>query len=250
MKIESSLGVDLNISGEELHTSIRFNTEIDSMLDTYNLKMLKDILVLESIGADEERQSTVRSENVVSHMVAGAIIGGGIDAMSFGDSIMDGIIAGAVIGYLFAPLKKDPLARVTLVFADGFCFAVTVDRDALNHLVSICSTNRSVEANLSQTQPSRGSRKLIRSEKSWCHKGVHNMKVRGMWITIFLLASIIAYIFSEPTTTSQYASVRLFSSLEALLRDTGKAWAVAATIGVVFTTILNRLYKNPYTSVH
>jgi hypothetical protein len=249
LKIKSSSGVELDITGEELRTSISLNTKTDSMLDVYHLNMLVDILVVGSIESDEKRQGIIRSKSVTSHMAAGAIIGGGIDALSSGDSILDGILVGAVLGYLFAPSKKDPLARVTLVFADGFSFAVSLDRDALNHLVAVGSINRSSDASVSKNQPSHGCRKLKSSEKYWCHKQFHNMKLFGMCVIVLLLSTIVAFIFSEPTTTSQDGIIHLFSSLETLIRDVGKAWVVAAIISLALAILMNYLYKNPYSSV-
>lgn len=215
------------MKGQVLRPSICTLDSQDTTVDEYDLGQLTDITTVEPIEIDEQRQATLRNSTVMKNVCTGAVAGAAIDYLSPGDSIVNGILVGAMVGWFFAPAKKDPVAHLVLHFSDGETLPVTGDRVALTHLISCISANGTIDN--STPTCSHRVRALTRSEKDMRHQHRSREKSISRALIAFLITFVLFSFVFSPLDSELHTS--LIAGLSEVFAASGKATVVALTIG-------------------
>lgn len=100
-----------------------------------------------------QEQSKKNKGDKTNRLILGALVGVVVDGLSEADSVLDGAVIGATIGYATTPVKKldikeQSMHYVNLLFIDGNSLSLSVDSKGLSQLISIthkATTNESYE---------------------------------------------------------------------------------------------------------
>ena len=214
------------IKGQLLSCSIYSLGKSETHIDVYDLRQLTDITTIEPIEIDAERQSKLRSSAVKKGVATGALVGGVVDALNPGDSIFNGLLLGALVGYLFAENEKDPVAHLTLQFQDGVSLPVVVGRDDLTQLVAVIETNQQQK---SEAGVSKSVRPLTHDEIAAVQRRRAKEKAINVALITFIGSFVALAVVFHPIESSQYQS--FISGLNDVFVAMGKAFGYSIVCG-------------------
>ena len=99
--IETSMGEPLNFNGSKLETRISWQTKLDSNHNIYDLKEVVDIIVTFQPEADGKTNDYIKAKKR-KNISIGAALGLVADYSKGSDTVIDGAIYGAALGWLFS----------------------------------------------------------------------------------------------------------------------------------------------------
>ena len=179
--INIKTGESLYLSGQSISNNDKFRKKV------WCLDQLANIITLDAIEDDKKRKEIIAKSNKDDYMFPGAVAGGVIDSlMGDGDTIIDGVLAGALFGSLISSESnpESPKAIIVLLFKDNITLPLEVDVDEYTKLQTI-AIDQIANAN-ENTAPQRPSLQLW--EKQLIKQSTnHSNKM------ILLLASISVF---------------------------------------------------------
>ncbi|MCE2571845.1 hypothetical protein [Motilimonas eburnea] len=132
---------NLSISGTWI-TQDRVNvTSLTSKIATWDLNQLQGLTTYECVKDDAARKKAAHALKLRNNMLTGAIAGGLFDASSGEDSVLDGVIYGAMFGAISTGSPDEGVGKVGLVFWDGSYLALEVNSAEFTLLQTIAESN-------------------------------------------------------------------------------------------------------------
>jgi hypothetical protein len=202
---------------------------------------LSDITTIEPIEIDAERQKKLRSNAVKKGVATGAVVGAVVDVLSPGDSIIDGIILGALAGWLFAADKKEPVAHLTLRFNDGVSLPVIVGRDDLTQMMAIIETSK--QQSRSEVGSSHTLRHLTPDEIATLQRRSAREKSGRLAFQTLILSFVVLTLLFDPIESSEFGS--FIDGLSDVFTGVGKALGYSIVFSGLFGFCSYRVFLRP-----
>ena len=241
-----SKGSRYHIVNNTLCRSIYSLENGEDSIDIYNLQQLSDITTIEPIEIDAERQEKLRCNSVKKGVATGAVVGAVVDVLNPGDSIIDGIILGALAGWLFAADKKEPVAHLTLRFNDGVSLPVILGREDLTQMMAIIETSK--HQSRSEAGASHTLRRLTPDEMATLQRHSAKEKSSGLALLTFILSFIVLMVLFDPIESDKFVS--FIDGLSAVFTGVGKALGYSIVFSGLFSFCSYRIFLRPKVLSH
>lgn len=205
---------ELKIQRKLLLETIGHKTPLSATIKEWDLIQLETLMTVDSLRDDETRKLATHKNRKRKNIALGAVIGGVIDASAGDDSIVDGILLGALFGAFSTSSPTNPKAQVALIFSDGAHLAVEVSKDEYTQLQVFAKANQG--KNTEGCSSSTKERKLNASEVNMIlnRRSVLSAGARSLMALTTTMISLLAfkYFTSEPEPTAVTVS-SMFSSM-------------------------------------
>jgi hypothetical protein len=205
--ITTSRGDSLRFYGSVLETIIDHRLSFDTKHYSYDLQCVRDIIVTCPTEVDENINKTTKSKKR-KYIGLGAVLGLAVDYSLGDDSLVDGAIYGATLGWLFTPSGKEVTADIVLVFNDDSRLGLTVDRVSFNHISTLIgnNTNKTGESKPVICRSLTDKEKSIILEKQ---EGFYSLFMSGLIALIFTYFPPIDFYPSREANEFKSASLNL-----------------------------------------
>lgn len=232
-----SNNTELVLSGTQHQTVIDSSSDLLSKVICWDLRQLQGITTYDCVKDDAARKKAAQKLSQRNSMLTGAVVGGVLDAAGGDDSILDGILLGAMFGAVCSANQDKAVGRIGLVFWDGSHLALAVDQDEYTRLQSIAEAN--LLAPKPDVAPASTHCSLSREamDNVLHRRSVSSMMFSFLFAMVTLIGSttLINLIGGPPLTISSMPGVDLFQIAFAVI-----------SIGVIITSIVRFFMPQSY----
>jgi outer membrane lipoprotein SlyB len=163
----------------------------------WDLSQLVSIVTLDTAEDDAKVQEVIAESSKGNYMGAGALIGGVVDSLlGEGDSILDGVIVGALFGSLINKEKraKEPVANITLVFRDGVILPLEVNK---SEYVTLQNVIIEANSNTIKIKGSLPSYEILYRERELdvCRSNRFISTIK--WMVLSAVVMLVVYVFTN-----------------------------------------------------